>query len=54
MNTESMRHELSIAIKASLEAGKMLLSNKKDLNKATFTSSKDIKLEADVSAERLI
>ena len=49
-----MRHELLIAIKASLEAGKMLLSNKKDLNKATFTSSKDIKLEADVSAERLI
>ena len=49
-----MRHELSIAIKASLEAGKMLLSNKKDLNKSIFSSDTDIKLKADIEAENLI
>ena len=54
MNIESMGHEISIARKASLEAGKILANNKKALNKATFESSKDIKLEADNSAENLI
>ena len=54
MNIESMGHEISIARKASLEAGKILANNKKALNKATFESSKDIKLEADISAENLI
>jgi len=54
MNIESMDHEISIAKKASLEAGKVLANNKKALNKATFESSKDIKLEADISAENLI
>ena len=54
MNIESMDHEISIARKASLEAGKILANNKKALNKATFESSKDIKLEADISAENLI
>ena len=54
MNIESMDHEISIARKASLEAGKILTNNKKALNKATFESSKDIKLEADIRAENLI
>jgi len=54
MNIESMGHEISIARKASVEAGKILANNKKALNKATFESSKDIKLEADISAENLI
>jgi myo-inositol-1(or 4)-monophosphatase len=54
MNIESMDHEISIARKASLEAGKILTNNKKALNKATFESSKDIKLEADISAENII
>ena len=54
MNIESMGHEISIARKASLEAGKILTNNKKALNKATFESSKDIKLEADIRAENLI
>ena len=54
MNIESMDHEISIARKASLEAGKILVNNKEVLNKATFESSKDIKLEADISAEKLI
>jgi len=54
MNIESMGHEISIAKKASLEAGKILANNKKALNKATFESSKDIKLEADISAENII
>ena len=54
MNIESMGHEISIARKASVEAGKILANNKKALNKATFESSKDIKLEADISAENII
>ena len=54
MNIESMAHEISIARKASLEAGKTLANNKKALNKATFESSKDIKLKADTRAEKLI
>jgi len=54
MNIESMDHEISIARKASLEAGKILANNKEVLNKTTFESSKDIKLEADISAEKLI
>ena len=54
MNTKCMEHETSIARKASIEAGKILVNNKKDLNKAIFESSKDVKLEADVSAEKLI
>ena len=54
MNIESMGHEISIARKASLEAGKIITNNKKALNKATFESSKDIKLEADISAENII
>ena len=54
MNNKCMEHETSIARKASLEAGKILVNNKKALNQAIFESSKDIKLEADVSAEKLI
>tara|TARA_B100000787_G_scaffold129525_1_gene98394 strand:- start:875 stop:1627 length:753 start_codon:yes stop_codon:yes gene_type:complete len=54
MNAECMEYEISIARNASLEAGKILVNNKKDLIKATFESTKDIKLEADASAEILI
>ncbi len=49
-----LRIELSIAKKAALAAGKILLTSKNDLNKSILSSDKDIKLKADVSAENLI
>ena len=54
MNTKNLENEIVIAKKASLEAGKILFNNKKELNRAIFESNKDIKLEADISAEKLI
>jgi len=54
MNNINLEGELNIAKKAALAAGDILKKNKGDLNKTTFESSKDIKLEADISAEKLI
>ena len=54
MSTINIEHELSVAKKAALEAGSLLLTNKNKLNKAIFSSEKDIKLNADISSENLI
>ena len=50
----SYKEELETAKKAALAAGKILLEQKNNLNKLIFTSDKDIKLEADLEAEKLI
>ena len=47
-------NEINIAIKAARSSGKLLLDNKSILNKETSSSSKDVKLKADVSSESLI
>ena len=47
-------NEINIAIKAARSSGKLLLDSKNILNKETFSSSKDVKLKADVSSENLI
>tara|TARA_B110000003_G_scaffold232912_1_gene235964 strand:+ start:876 stop:1619 length:744 start_codon:yes stop_codon:yes gene_type:complete len=50
----NIKHELEIAKLAAVEAGNLLLNKRPLLKKTIFTSDKDIKLEADVSAENLI
>ena len=47
-------NEINLAIKAVKASGKLLLENKNHLNKETSSNSKDVKLEADISSERLI
>ena len=47
-------NEINIAIKAAKSSGKLLLDSKSILNKETSSSSKDVKLKADVSSENLI
>ena len=47
-------NEINIAIKAARSSGKLLLDSKSILNKETSSSSKDVKLKADVSSENLI
>tara|TARA_X000000368_G_scaffold175541_1_gene138462 strand:+ start:7395 stop:8135 length:741 start_codon:yes stop_codon:yes gene_type:complete len=47
-------NEINIAIKAAKSSGKLLLDSKSILNKETSSSSKDVKLKADVSSESLI
>jgi myo-inositol-1(or 4)-monophosphatase len=51
MNIED---ELKIAKIAAVKAGTLLLNKKNTLKKTIFSSSKDIKLEADVYAEKAI
>ena len=48
------KKELDTAKKAARKAGHILLSNKSNLNKILSTTRKDIKLQADVSAEAVI
>ena len=48
------RQELESAKKAALAAGQILIEQKNNLNKSIFSSNKDIKLEADLVAEKLI
>ena len=50
----SYKQELETAKKAALAAGQILLEQKNNLNKAIFSSNTDIKLEADIVAEKLI
>ena len=50
----SYRQELETAKKAALAAGQILLEQKNNLNKSIFSSNTDIKLEADIVAEKLI
>ena len=47
-------NNLEIARNAALEAGNMLLNSKADLNKEKISSGKDIKLKADIEAEKFI
>ena len=54
MNTINIENELKIAKKAALAAGDILKTKKDDLNIETFSSQRDIKLEADTAAENLI
>lgn len=46
--------ELIIAKRAALEAGKYLKDNRADLNQALLSTSRDIKLQADIAAENII
>ena len=46
--------ELLLAKKAARKAGKFLKENKHNLNNIIFSSSKDIKLDADIQAEKII
>tara|TARA_A100001015_G_scaffold62207_1_gene68599 strand:+ start:188 stop:937 length:750 start_codon:yes stop_codon:yes gene_type:complete len=46
--------ELKIAKKAAVMAGNFLRENKNDLNKTIFSSNRDIKLQADIEAEKII
>ena len=50
----SYRQELESAKKAALAAGQILIEQKNNLNKSIFSSNTDIKLEADIVAEKLI
>ena len=46
--------ELNIAKKAAIEAGNFLRTNKSDLNKTLSSTKRDIKLKADIYAEKII
>ncbi len=46
--------ELTIAKKAALEAGNFLNKNKNNLNKTISSTNRDIKLQADMEAEKII
>ena len=54
MNDIDLETELKVAKSAALAAGEILKTKKSDLNIETFSSERDIKLEADVVAETLI
>ena len=54
MTTDDFKKELSIARRAAISAGELLVRNKNKLNKSILSSDKDIKLHADISAENVI
>ena len=54
MNDIDLETELKVAKSAALAAGEILKTKKSDLNVETFSSERDIKLEADIVAETLI
>ena len=54
MNDIDLETELKVAKSAALAAGEILKTKKSDLNVETFSSERDIKLEADVVVETLI
>jgi myo-inositol-1(or 4)-monophosphatase len=54
MNAVDLENELKVAKSAALAAGEILKTKKSDLNIETFSSERDIKLQADVVAETLI
>jgi myo-inositol-1(or 4)-monophosphatase len=54
MNDIDLETELKVAKSAAVAAGEILKTKKSFLNVETFSSKKDIKLEADVVAETLI
>lgn len=53
MNIE-LNKELSIAKKAAKEAGKYLLTNKISLKQELSSTDRDIKIQADITAEKII
>ncbi len=54
MNSIDLFKEIATAKKAAKKAGALLLSNKDVINNIIFSSDKDIKLQADLEADRLI
>ena len=48
------RKDLNTAKKAALEAGDFLRKNKKNLNTTLSSTKRDIKLQADIEAEKII
>ena len=48
------KKEMDIAKKAALEAGKCLRNNKIKLNQALSSTNRDLKLKADIEAEKII
>ena len=54
MNLINFEKELVTAKKAAKAAGEILLNKKHILNNSIYTSDRDIKLEADITAENLI
>ena len=54
MVIDSLDQEIEVAVTASMEAGKLLVNNRYELNNEIFTSDKDIKLKADTTSESLI
>ena len=50
----NIKKKITIAKKAAIGAGNVLLKQKKDLNKTILSSSKDIKLKADIDSEIII
>ena len=54
MKNKSTKNELAIAKKSAIEAGSLLLRNKKTMNQEILSTNKDIKLKADVLAEKEI
>ena len=54
MSVVDLENELKVAKMAALAAGDILKTKKNDLNVETFSSERDIKLQADVVAETLI
>jgi len=54
MKYNNINKELNIAKSAALKAGNLLLENKEDLYEVISSTSKDIKLKADILAEKEI
>jgi myo-inositol-1(or 4)-monophosphatase len=50
----NLTKELTIAKKAALEAGNFLIENKNEVNKTFSSTSRDIKLQADMETEKII
>ena len=54
MKNKSTKNELAIAKKSAIEAGSLLLRNKKTMKQEILSTNKDIKLKADILAEKEI
>ena len=54
MDITEFNINLDLAKEAAKESGKLLLENKKELNKSLKSNNKDTKLIADLKAENLI
>ena len=54
MKPENIQNDLSLAIKAAKESGKLLFENRVEFNQRLNSNSKDTKLRADIESENLI